>query len=92
MTIKIVPPNQKVELHLPDGRVLSGPRGAQAGEFLKKVRGDFSGPIVAVIAAFGSAVTSLVTSSLLLTPALWFIRRANGMEPVEPETEAQPAD
>lgn len=50
------------------------------------------GPIVAVIAAFGSAVISLVTSSLLLTPALWFIRRANGMEPVEPDTEAQPAD
>jgi DHA3 family tetracycline resistance protein-like MFS transporter len=35
------------------------------------------GPIVAVIAAFGSAVASLVTSSLLLTPALFFIRRAN---------------
>ncbi|HEY5729618.1 MAG TPA: MFS transporter [Anaerolineales bacterium] len=35
------------------------------------------GPMVAVIAAFGSAVASLVTSSLLLTPALFFIRRAN---------------
>jgi len=35
------------------------------------------GPIVAVIAALGSAVASLVTSSLLLTPALFFIRRAN---------------
>jgi DHA3 family tetracycline resistance protein-like MFS transporter len=35
------------------------------------------GPIVAVIAATGSAVASLVTSSLLLTPALFFIRRAN---------------
>ena len=35
------------------------------------------GPIVAVIAAVGSAVASLVTSSLLLTPALFFIRRAN---------------
>ena len=35
------------------------------------------GPIVAVIAAVGSAVASLVTSSLLLSPALFFIRRAN---------------
>lgn len=53
------------------------------------------GPIVAVIAAFGSAIASLVTSSLLLTPALWFISRANGMESAETagkETEARPAD
>jgi len=35
------------------------------------------GPIVAVIAAIASAVASLVTSSLLLSPALFFIRRAN---------------
>ncbi len=35
------------------------------------------GPIVAVIAATGSAVASIVTSSLLLTPALFFTRRAN---------------
>jgi len=35
------------------------------------------GPIVAVIAATGSAVASLVTSSLLLTPALYFTNRAN---------------
>lgn len=34
------------------------------------------GPIVAVIAAVGSAVASLVTSGLLLTPALFFIHRA----------------
>ena len=35
------------------------------------------GPIVAVIAAVGSTVAALVTSSLLLAPALFFIRRAN---------------
>lgn len=35
------------------------------------------GPIVAVIASVGSAVASLVTSGLLLTPALFFIGRAN---------------
>ena len=41
------------------------------------------GPIVAVIAAFGSAVASLVASSLLLSPALFFIRRANS----QPQSE-----
>jgi DHA3 family tetracycline resistance protein-like MFS transporter len=35
------------------------------------------GPIVAGIAAVSSAVASLVTSGLLLTPALFFIGRAN---------------
>ena len=48
------------------------------------------GPIVAVIAAFGSAVASLVTSSLLLTPALWFISRANSGPRDEAEKEAEP--
>jgi uridine kinase len=49
MSIKIVEPNKEVELHLPDGRVLSGPRGAQVGEFLQKVKEDFAAPIVAAI-------------------------------------------
>ena len=35
------------------------------------------GPVVAVIAAMSSAVASLVTSGLLLTPALFFVSRAN---------------
>ena len=35
------------------------------------------GPIVAVIAAFGSTLGSLAASSLLLTPALFFVSRAN---------------
>ena len=35
------------------------------------------GPIVAGIAAVGSAVTSLVTSGMLLAPALFFVSRAN---------------
>ncbi|GAB4463616.1 MAG: tetracycline efflux MFS transporter TetA(P) [Anaerolineales bacterium] len=47
------------------------------------------GPIVAVIAAVGSAVASLVTSSLLLTPALFFIRRANTQSASEAEGEAE---
>jgi MFS transporter, DHA3 family, tetracycline resistance protein len=52
------------------------------------------GPIVAVIAAFGSAVASLVTSSLLLTPALFFINRANSQpaDETDGEAESSPAD
>ncbi len=49
MSIKIVESNKEVELHLPDGRVLSGPRGTQVGEFLKQVKDDFGAPIVAAI-------------------------------------------
>ncbi len=49
MSIKIVQPNTNVEIHLSDGRVLSGPRGAQVGEFLQPVKDDFSAPIVAAI-------------------------------------------
>ena len=49
MSIKIVEPNKEIELHLSDGRVLSGPRGAQVGEFLQKVEDDFGAPIVAAI-------------------------------------------
>ena len=37
MTEKItqVSPRPSVEIHLPDGRVLSGPRESKVGEFLK---------------------------------------------------------
>jgi DHA3 family tetracycline resistance protein-like MFS transporter len=52
------------------------------------------GPIVAVIAALGSAVASLVTSSLLLTPALFFVSRANSgsMNEADGEAESVPTD
>lgn len=43
------------------------------------------GPIVAVIAAVSSAVASLVTSGLLLTPALFFVSRANSKSANEAE-------
>jgi uridine kinase len=49
MSIRIVEPSKEVELHLPDGRVLCGPRGTRVGEFLKQVRDDFAAPIVAAI-------------------------------------------
>ena len=52
------------------------------------------GPIVAAIAALGSAVAALAASSLMLTPALLFIRRANAESVIEADgsTESRPAD
>ena len=52
------------------------------------------GPIVAGIASVSSAVASLVTSGILLTPALFFIGRANAQSKKEADTEprAAPAD
>jgi DHA3 family tetracycline resistance protein-like MFS transporter len=48
------------------------------------------GPIVAVIAAVGSAVASLFTSGLLLTPALFFIQRSNTQTAIEADGDAKP--
>jgi DHA3 family tetracycline resistance protein-like MFS transporter len=48
------------------------------------------GPLVAAIASVGSAVASLVTSSLLLTPALFFIGRANAQPAERAEGSAGP--
>ena len=50
------------------------------------------GPIVAGIASIGSAVASLVTSGLLLTPALFFIGRANSRSSDEAPADPVPAD
>src|ERR1700752_4271688 len=38
--INVVPPRAEVEIYLPDGRVLSGPRGAKVGEFLSVIEHD----------------------------------------------------
>lgn len=35
--VKIISPRSEVEIHLPDGRVLSGPRGVMVGEFLSAI-------------------------------------------------------
>jgi uridine kinase len=37
--IRFVEPRPTVEVHLPDGRVLCGPRGANVGEFLAALNG-----------------------------------------------------
>jgi DHA3 family tetracycline resistance protein-like MFS transporter len=50
------------------------------------------GPVVAAIASAGSAVAALVTSGLLLTPALFFIGRANSDSRGEADPEPLPAD
>lgn len=38
-----------VEIHLPDGRILSGPRGAPVGDFLRVAADAYPAPIVAAI-------------------------------------------
>ncbi len=52
------------------------------------------GPLVAGIASVSSAVASLVTSGMLLTPALFFIGRANAQsrDEADAEPELVPAD
>ena len=47
MSFRIVEPRSEVELHLPDGRLIAGPRGAAVGEFLSAVECD--SPLVAAI-------------------------------------------
>lgn len=49
------------------------------------------GPLVALIASIGSAVAVLLTSGFLLTPALFFIRRANSQTRAGMEAEVEPA-
>lgn len=49
MPIQFTQPTSDVQLHLPDGRVLSGPRGTTLEKFLEPVKDDFSAPIVAAI-------------------------------------------
>lgn len=46
---KQVEPNQTIQLHLPDGRTLEGPRGATAEQFLSAIRADLTAPMVGVI-------------------------------------------
>ncbi len=48
-TISITSPSSSVQVHLPDGRALTGPRGERVGEFLRPVQDDFGAPIVAAI-------------------------------------------
>ncbi len=47
--IEITEPRQTVEVHLADGRTLSGQRGTSAGDFFHAVNAGSSDPIIAVI-------------------------------------------
>jgi uridine kinase len=47
--IHIAEQSDHVEIHLPDGRTLAGPRGASAGDFLKLIAADLPAPIVGVV-------------------------------------------
>jgi uridine kinase len=47
--IQTVAAREIVEVHLPDGRVLSGPRGTSAGEFLRTNYAPDAAPLVAAI-------------------------------------------
>ena len=46
---QLTPLSPIVQIQLPDGRALAGPRGAKVGEFLEAVKKDFSAPIVAAV-------------------------------------------
>lgn len=47
--IESIPARSQVEVYLPNGQVLSGPRGTQVGEFLRLVEDSFPAPLVAAI-------------------------------------------
>lgn len=42
-------PAKIIQVHLPDGRTIEGPRGAAAGQFLSAIRADLAAPVVGVI-------------------------------------------
>jgi uridine kinase len=48
-SIKFVTQSPRVEIHLPDGRVLSGPRGAPVRDFLKALPENVEPPIVGAV-------------------------------------------
>ena len=46
---QIVPASDQVEIHLPDGRTLRGPRGASVGQLLEPVAGGLPAPVVGAV-------------------------------------------
>lgn len=47
--IRVIQQSDEIEVHLLDGRVLSGPRGATAGDFLKAIEKSLSAPLMGVV-------------------------------------------
>jgi uridine kinase len=67
--IKFVTQSPRVEVHLPDGRVLSGPRGAAIGDFLNSLPDSDNPPIVgAVINGELRELTTPVTMEATVRP------------------------
>ncbi len=48
-SIRFVQPRSDVEVHLPDGRVLSGPRGTKVGDFLLAAARPGDAPLIAAV-------------------------------------------
>ncbi|MBI5382947.1 MAG: TGS domain-containing protein [Opitutae bacterium] len=46
---RFVEQSDQIELHLPDGRTLQGPRGATAGDLLKSIATDLPAPLIGVV-------------------------------------------
>lgn len=46
---QLTQPAPTIQVHLPDGRVIAGPRGATAEQFLSVIRADLTAPLVGVI-------------------------------------------
>jgi uridine kinase len=44
-----VAPGDQIEIHLPDGRTLRGPRGATAGRLLQPIAAEFPAPVVGAV-------------------------------------------
>ncbi|MBN2145798.1 MAG: nucleoside kinase [Anaerolineales bacterium] len=48
-SFEFVEPRPSVEIHLPDGRVISGTRGAQVGKFLELLKENSPSPIIGAV-------------------------------------------
>jgi uridine kinase len=69
MTIKTTIPSTNIQVHLPDGRTLEGPRGASAEAFLQAVQIDSPAPIVgAIINGNLHELTYVITMESRLEP------------------------
>jgi uridine kinase len=75
--IKFVDQRPIVEVHLPDGRVLSGPRGAPVGLFLQALPERENPPIVgAIINGELRELTCPIVMEATVRPSPWGSRMA----------------
>ncbi len=67
-TINIVEPRKTIEVHLPDGRVLSGQRGLPVGEFLKVIEDPAQPTVGAVVNSELRELTYPITMDARVRP------------------------